>query len=497
MWTPKRPSFWEAEEERGSSLSSSAAASPASASASAASLSSLQSRERSREGKRATQQTEGGETEEGEKGGAGRGPGGFESDEDRKETATAAAATRDNREEERRVAASRFSGEKEKTGRNRRDAERGREEKDGAAPVFSVSFLSEEVSRKREFSEESANPRCSAGAPRVGGDDDDEKAKREEEALAALSPLGQEIFFAVRGIRDPEFPVYTLGDLGVTTPEMICMQNEEALRTGDREAEQGERDGTASEEAGAGCGEARSVLRGTKEAASVHVSSSKRENSLSDEFRRQPPTQTPHSSSSSSGHVSCSSSSSRVSGSFSSSPAVVKVGLVPTNAKCSMVSLIGLAVRCKLSERFPFVSPNFFLLQQLHHEAEKAHRETEKEEEEEDEEEEEEEEEEVETNGRRSKRQPRRQEINNGDVACEESERSDAGSASNGHQFARVCSSLGQRKRMQKQLFVDLEIFAHEDARGLTKQLNDKERVCAALENPQIRELVLAAIKED
>ncbi|EPR57950.1 hypothetical protein TGGT1_209070 [Toxoplasma gondii GT1] len=350
MWAPKRPSFWDSAEERDSSRFSSSASPASSASASATTLSSLQSRERSSEGKRATQQTEGGETEEAgkaeekvedgetkkvEKRGAERGPGGFESDEERKETP--AAATRDSREEERVFAAARFSGEEGKTGSDRRDAGRRREEQDGAAPVFSVSFFSEEVSRKSDFSEESANPRCSAGALRMGGDGDDEKAKREEEALAALSPLGQEIFFAVRGIRDPEFPVYTLGDLGVTTPEMICMQNEETLRTGDREAEQDEREGRASEEeAGAGCREERSVCRGTTEAASVRMSSRKRENSLSDEFQRQPPAQPPHASSSSSGHVSSSSSSSRVCGSFASSPAVVKVGLVPTNAKCSM-----------------------------------------------------------------------------------------------------------------------------------------------------------------
>ncbi|KFH05596.1 hypothetical protein TGVAND_209070 [Toxoplasma gondii VAND] len=351
MWAPKRPSFWDSAEERDSSRFSSSASPASSASASATTLSSLQSRERSSEGKRATQQTEGGETEEAgkaeekvedgetkkvEKRGTERGPGGFDSDEERKETP--AAATRDSREEEERVfAAARFSGEEGKTGSDRRDAGRRREEQDGAAPVFSVSFFSEEVSRKSDFSEESANPRCSAGALRMGGDGDDEKAKREEEALAALSPLGQEIFFAVRGIRDPEFPVYTLGDLGVTTPEMICMQNEEALRTGDREAEQDEREGRASEEeAGAGCREERSVCRGTTEAASVRMSSRKRENSLSDEFQRQPPAQPPHASSSSSGHVSSSSSSSRVCGSFASSPAVVKVGLVPTNAKCSM-----------------------------------------------------------------------------------------------------------------------------------------------------------------
>ncbi|CBZ49863.1 conserved hypothetical protein [Neospora caninum Liverpool] len=375
--------------------------------------------------------------------------------------------------------------------RDRIHVQSAREEKDDPVSNFPPRQDRNAFERGNRTDNAVSHPRCQAAAPRI--DDGllgDEKV-RQAQALASLSSLGQEIFFAIRDVKDPEFPVYTLGDLGVTTPQMIRIENEDALlperargQNGEAKKEAGatEREEAACEREGrAQPGETPSEpswsngeKRGWTAARLRHPRREPAECSSNALSSSEKTAQTqPGESSFSSSFLGCE----RV-----NEAAVVTVGLAPTNAKCSMVSLIGLAVRCKLCARFPFISPNF--LQRLHPEAGET----------------DDAEEDWGIEGESD--QSERNKGGNWDAVREEREGKErsisADVVSSGYGASWVSArARGSRKRVQRRLFVDLEIFAHEDAESLTKQLNDKERVCAALENPQIRELVLAAIEED
>ncbi|PFH31838.1 hypothetical protein BESB_023300 [Besnoitia besnoiti] len=300
-----------------------------------------------------------------------------------------------------------------------------------------------------------------------------EESQEERRALAALSPFAQEIFFAARAVRDPEFPAYTLGDLGVVTPSLVRVENEETLSLRPREASDFAAEGcdraAGAAEPLAGKGEDRiSVSRAAAGAAASASSCAAlvRGGGLGMEGRG---------------------------GEGGGAAAVVTVGFTPTNARCSMASLIGLALRCKLCERFNFISPNCARFSRG------APPEPRTEDEPDDDV--------APARRRREEREAAEPEGVNVQTGLERGLATRAGRPAEaaegqvcrrerqGEPRGRVSSSCSEPRR--RRLILDLQVLGHEDEAGLSRQLNDKERVCAALENPHIRELVIAAIQED
>ncbi|KAL8433251.1 hypothetical protein ACSSS7_004036 [Eimeria intestinalis] len=284
--------------------------------------------------------------------------------------------------------------------------------------------------------------------------------------------LCAEVFDSLRDLRDPEFPAETLEDLQVILPELIV-----ARCTGSCSRHSSSSSKKSNSSSGSS---SRKDTPRRVEVCAVYTNPWEEDDCSSCCTRC---------SSNRCSFESCSSSSS--SGSSSSSSGLdfedvegctpdcrcccIVVSVHPTSPRCSFASLLGLLIRCRLALDFAPADAASLAI-----------------------------------NGSAFPRQleatvaaaATAAEAAEGDeaataaeAAAEEAAAAAVGSAAEGGVSA--VGAWGYLPFVRRRLCLWLRVCAHEAAADLTKQLNDKERVAAALETPHIRGLIMRAMRLD